>query len=123
MIVLEICAACGALVADRRAQPAKFHDMLGIGRHQARGFLADARAFHHLRDVILARRHVGLVKAQLNAFMARLRAPVACVDAGLILIRAVANYSHLQLLYVFFIVSPPAQNMQKIKRDFLQCFR
>jgi hypothetical protein len=102
MIVFEICAAYGALVADRRAQFAKFHDMLGIGRHQAGGFLADTRAFHHLRNMVLARRHVGLVKTQLDAFMTRLRASVACVDAGLILISAVANYSHLKLLLCFF---------------------
>jgi hypothetical protein len=94
MVILKLCAAGGTFVTDKCAELADFFDMCGFHFHEACSFFANAGTSHHHFDVVFPCRNVWFFQTKFNAFVTRLCAFIAFIDAGLIFVSAVCYNSH-----------------------------
>ena len=94
MVILEHRTFLLALLADSGAELADVHRMLGIHSHERAGRLANFGALDQHLDAPFPSLDVWLVQAHRKALVARLFAPLACINTLLILIGRHRNHTH-----------------------------
>jgi len=93
VVILEHGAFSRAFLAGLGAQLAEIGRKLRFGRHETGRLFAEACAFHQRADAGCPGLHVRFTQAKFFALAARLRAPVARVDAFLIFIGLICYYA------------------------------